>query len=72
MNIFEIKYYYKSAFRNGRSNDWDYIQTETIKLDLSENASESEIRDSWQNKNGVGSQLAFVSAKLKNNLEKKL
>ena len=34
MNTFEIKYYHQSTFRHGYANDWDYILTENVKIQL--------------------------------------
>jgi len=62
MNTFTIKYYEQSTFRNGRANDWDHIESETVQLNLPSDATQMEICTLWQEGNGSYRRVTFVSA----------
>ena len=71
MNTFKIKYYYQSTFRNGRANDWDNIESETVQLNLPSDATRGEVCKLWQDENtkkfGYGyRRVTFVSSELIN------
>ena len=64
MNNFEIKYYHQSTFRNGYANDWDYILTENVKLDLPVNATRMQICEAWF-KLGLHSRVTFEAGEIR-------
>jgi len=65
MNIFKIKYYYKTAYRNGTVNDWDRPSYTEEKLNISKNSSQDVIRNAWY-KIDPTYQGIFISAELIN------